>query len=183
MAKNSLVVCYSWGGNTKAVAEYIADKIGADLLELKVKNPYPADYDACVSQVGQDGKSYEPELSIQIPDLAAYAYDVVFAGSPCWWGTIANPMRTFLRQNDFAGKTVIPFMTHGTSGLHVQDVKKLCPDSYVLRGCGIFNQYQVSTKINTPANMGNYKKEIDRWLKELRPVLSAKGAEKSYGSV
>ncbi len=166
MAKNILVAYYSWGENTKAVAEYIADKIGAELLELKVKKPYPVDYDACVSQVGRDGKNYEPELSVQIPDLAAY--DVVFAGSPCWWGTIANPMRTFLHQNNFAGKTVIPFMTHGTSGLRIQDVKKLCPDSNVLRGCGIFNQYQVSTKINTPANMGNYKIEIDRWLKELR---------------
>lgn len=44
---------------------------GADLLELKVKKPYPVDYDACVSQVGRDGKNYEPELSVQIPDLAA----------------------------------------------------------------------------------------------------------------
>ena len=165
MAKNRLVAYYSWGGNTKAAAEYIADKAGAELLELNVKKPYSADDYACFSQVGRDGKNCEPELSTRIPDLAPY--DVIFVGSPCWWGTIANPLRTFLHQNDLAGKRVVPFMTHGTSGLHVQDVKKLCPDSKVLPGCGILNQYQVSTKVNTPANMGDYKAEIDRWLKEL----------------
>lgn len=81
-----------------------------------------------------------------------------------WWGTIANPVRTFLHQNDFSGKTVVPFMTHGTSGLHVQDVTKLCPGAKVLNGHGIFNSYQVSTKKNAPENMENYQADIDRWL-------------------
>ncbi len=166
MAKHILVAYYSWGGNTKAVAEDIADTLGADLLELKVKEPYPTDYDTCVRQAGQAGKYAEPELSLQLPDLRNY--EVIFAGSPCWWGTIANPLRTFLHQNDFSGKTVIPFMTHGTSGLHVQDVKKLCPQAKVLSGYGIFNQYQVTTKTNTPANMGNYQTALKQWLNELQ---------------
>lgn len=157
-----LVAYYSWGGNTKAVAEYLAQKISADLLELKVKEAYSADYNTCVRQVGKAGKKFEPALTTQIPDMSAYT--TIFAGSPCWWGTIANPLRTFLHQNDFAGKTVIPFMTHGTSGLHVQDVKALCPNATVLDGYGIFNKYQVSTTIDTPENMGDYKAEIDRWL-------------------
>lgn len=161
----SLVVYYSWGNNTKAVAEYISQKLDADILELNPREAYPTDYDACVSKVGRDGKNFEPELSTEVPDLLSY--DVIFAGSPCWWGTIANPLRTFLHQNDFTGKTVIPFMTHGTSGLHVQDIKKLCPGAVVLKGHGIFNRYQVSTKKNTPDNMGNYMADIDQWLNEI----------------
>ena len=139
-----LVVYYSWGNNTKAVAEYISQRLDADLLELKPKEAYPTDYNACVSKVGRDGKNFEPELSTAIPDLSSY--DTIFAGSPCWWGTIANPLRTFLHQNDFSGKTIVPFMTHGTSGLHVQDVEKLCPGAKIRKGHGIFNTYQVTTK-------------------------------------
>lgn len=163
--RNRLVVYYSWGNNTKAVAEYLSQRLGADLLELKPKEAYPTDYDACVRKVGRDGAAYEPELEGEKPDLSSY--DVVFVGSPCWWGTIANPVRTFLHQNDFSGKTVVPFMTHGTSGLHVQDVAKLCPGAKVLNGHGIFNSYQVSTKKNAPENMGNYQADIDRWLRKI----------------
>ena len=159
---NYLVAYYSWGGNTKAVAEYLAGKLGADLLELIPEKPYPVGYDACVRQVGRDGSG---SLSTQIPDLSDY--DTVFVGSPCWWGTIANPLRTFLHQNDFTGKTVIPFMTHGTSGLHVRDVARLCPRAEVREGHGIFNCYQVSTIRNTPDNMGDYRKDIDQWLQKL----------------
>lgn len=58
-----LVVYYSWGGNTKAVAEYIADQTGSDLLELIPSEAYPIDYDACVDEVNRRGRSFEPELS------------------------------------------------------------------------------------------------------------------------
>ncbi|MFR1476741.1 MAG: flavodoxin family protein [Hydrogeniiclostridium mannosilyticum] len=84
---------------------------------------------------------------------------MIFVGSPCWWGR-SNPLRTFLHQNDLAGKRVVPFMTHGTSGLHVQDVKS----SARMRD---FESISGFHKVNTPANMGDYKAEIDRWLKEL----------------
>lgn len=160
-----LVAFYSWGSNTKVVAEYIAEKTGADLLELKVRDEYPSDYDVCVSKVGHDGRNYEPELSVAIPDLSTY--QTVFAGSPCWWGSIANPLRTFLHQNDFTEKSVIPFMTHGTSGLHMQDVKNLCSGAQILKGLGIFNKYQVMTKVNTPKNMGVWQKDVDQWLSGL----------------
>ncbi len=157
-----LVVYYSWGNNTKAAAEYLQQKLGADILQVQPKKPYPPDYNACVREVGRAGKEFEPELIDNIPDLSEY--DVFFIGSPCWWGTIANPVRTFLHQNDFAGKTIVPFMTHGTSGLHVGDIKILCPEARVHDGLGIFNSYQVSTKKNTPDNMGDYRSDIDRWL-------------------
>lgn len=158
----TLVVYYSWGNNTKTVAEYIAEKTGADILELKVKDNYPENYNACVAKVGKLGKKNEPELTTEIPDLSQY--EAYFVGSPCWWGTIANPLRTFLHQNDLTGKTIFPFMTHGTSGMNIQDIPKLCPDSKIMRGLSIYNQYQVSTNINTPDNMEDYQRKTDEWL-------------------
>ena len=159
---DKLVVFYSWGDNTKAVAEYISEKTGADIFELKVKDAYPSDYDACVNKVGRDGKQYEPVLVNESIDIKNNK--MIFAGSPCWWGTIANPLRTFLHSYDFAGKIIAPFMTHGTSGLHVQDIKKLCPEARVQSGLGIYNKYQVSTSINSVSNMGDYKSQVDVWL-------------------
>ena len=77
------------------------------------------------------------------------------------------PLYSFFDEYDFSGKTIVPFMTHGTSGLHVQDVEKLCPGAKIRKGHGIFNTYQVTTKKNTPDNMGDYKADINQWLKEM----------------
>lgn len=163
--KKILVAYYSWGGNTKAVGEYIAQRLGADVCQIETVNAYPTDYDACVEEVGKQGKFYEPELKPAQINIADY--DVVFVGTPCWWGTISNPLRSFLHQHSFKGKTVIPFMTNGTSGNRLQNVKELCAGAIVLDGLSIYNRYQVETKTNTPDNMGNWKEAVDNWLEKM----------------
>lgn len=80
--KKILVAYYSWGGNTKAVGEYIAQRLGADVCQIETVNAYPTDYDACVEEVGKQGKFYEPELKPAQINIADY--DVVFVGTPCW---------------------------------------------------------------------------------------------------
>lgn len=62
-------------------------------------------------------------------------------------------------------------MTHGTSGLHVQDIKSLCPESKVPEGLGIYNKYQVSTTVNSASNMGDYKLQVDAWLRKIAEYL------------
>ncbi len=161
--KKILVAYYSWGGNTKAVGDYIAQKLGADVLQIQPVQAYSTDYDAIVKEVGKQGKEYEPELKPIQTDIAAY--DVIFVGTPCWWGNISNPLRSFLNQYSFKGKTVIPFMTNGTSGKRLQDVEKLCTGANVLDGLSIYNRYQAETKNNTSDNMGNWKEKVDEWLK------------------
>ena len=160
--KKVLVVYYSWGGNTKAVGDYIADKLGADVYQIETLTAYPTDYDTCVKKVGIQGRKYEPELKQTTVNVSDY--DIVFIGSPCWWGTIANPVRTFINGNSFEGKTVIPFMTNGTSGNRLQEVKGLCKGATVLDGLSIYNCYQVETKENTADNMGDWKAAVDEWL-------------------
>ncbi|MDO4554092.1 MAG: flavodoxin [Lachnospiraceae bacterium] len=163
--KKNLVVFYSWGENTKAVAEYIAKKTDADIVELKVKDEYPMDYQECIRRVRSEGRTYEAELRNEMPDLTNY--QTIFVGSPCWWGTIASAMRTFLKENEFKGKTVAPFMTHGTSGLCIQELKSLCSGADITEGLSIFNEYQVSTTKNDVKNMGNYEVQTDKWLKRI----------------
>lgn len=67
-----------------------------------------------------------------------------------------------------AGDIIIKSMMGGylvyLNGLHVQDIKKLCPEARVQSGLGIYNKYQVSTTVNSVSNMGDYKSQVDVWL-------------------
>ncbi|MBS1368376.1 MAG: cupin domain-containing protein [Lentisphaeria bacterium] len=128
-----LIACYSWGGNTRAAAEMIQQATGGTLFEIKPVKPYPSDYRKCTEVARADiSAGIRPELAAKIDDIAKY--DVIFVGSPNWWGTMAPPVATFLTAHDLKGKTVIPFFTHGGGGMQrcETDVRKLCPESNVL---------------------------------------------------
>lgn len=45
------------------------------------------------------------------------SYDTILIGYPIWWGIAAWPVNTFVKANNFEGKTVIPFCTSSSSGL------------------------------------------------------------------
>lgn len=129
-----LVAYYSYSGNTRHAAEQIQKATGGDLFEIKPVKAYPADYNACVNQAKKEiNAGFRPELAENVKELAKY--EVIFVGSPNWWGTMAPPVATFLTQNKVAGKTIVPFFTHGGGGMQrcESDVRKLCPKSTVLK--------------------------------------------------
>ncbi|WP_300163860.1 flavodoxin [Solidesulfovibrio sp.] len=136
--KKILVVYYSRTGNTREVADRIHQFVGGDLVAMETVNPYPGDYRETTRQAKRELESgYRPPIKTKIPDLASY--DMVFLGSPNWWGTIAMPVMTFLSENDLSGKTIAPFMTHGGSALGRSraDIEGLCPKATVLDGLAI----------------------------------------------
>ena len=119
---NVLVVYYSATGNTEAVANYIADATGGDLFELEPVEPYTDDdlnyndENSRVSQEYADESLRDVELvSIEVENWSSY--DIVFIGYPIWWGIAAWPVDSFVENNDFTGKTVIPFATSASSGI------------------------------------------------------------------
>ena len=115
-SKKVLVAYFSHSGNTREVARQIGEATGGDLFEIVPATPYPAEYQAVVDQGKKEiAAGVRPALKNPVGDLSQY--DVIFVGSPCWWATIAPPVATFLTSCDFAGKTVIPFMTHEGSGM------------------------------------------------------------------
>lgn len=119
-AGNVLVAYFSATGNTEAVANAIADRLGTDVWGIEAAQPYTeADLnysdDASRTSVERaDGTN--PELAQVTPDGWA-DYDTVLLGYPIWWGEAAWPLRTFVAGNDFAGKTVVPFCTSASSGI------------------------------------------------------------------
>ena len=119
-AGSVLVAYFSATGNTEAVANAIADRLGTDVWGIEAAQPYTeADLnysdDASRTSVERaDGTN--PELAQVTPDGWA-DYDTVLLGYPIWWGEAAWPLRTFVTGNDFAGKAVVPFCTSGSSGI------------------------------------------------------------------
>lgn len=117
-----LVVYYSASGNTKSVAQTIADEIGGDLFELVPSDVYTsADLDwtdkgSRVNKEHDDIDLRDIELEYNTVDNWD-SYDTVFIGYPIWWGIAAWPVNSFVQLNDFSGKTVIPFATSTSSGL------------------------------------------------------------------
>jgi len=113
------VVYFSWSGNTRFAAETIAKKADADVFEIKAEKPYNGDFQKCCDEAKPEcyGKKLRPIKPIEGLDLAKY--DLVFVGSPNWWGTMAPPVRTWVSQSKEAlkGKKVCLFQTHGGGGM------------------------------------------------------------------
>lgn len=118
----TLVVYFSATGNTKAAAEAIAAATDGDLLELEPAEPYTSadlDYNNADSRVSRehDDESLR-DVALKTTTVANWAdYDTVYIGYPIWWGIAAWPVDTFVKANDFTGKTVIPFCTSGSSDI------------------------------------------------------------------
>ena len=118
----TLVVYYSASGNTAAVAGYIADALGADTFELVPETPYSSDDLNWTVNGSRVNREHDDE---SLRDIALVAdsvdnwdeYDTVFIGYPIWWAIAAWPVNNFVKNNDFTGKTVIPFCTSSSSGL------------------------------------------------------------------
>lgn len=118
----TLVVYYSASGNTERVAKDIAEAAGADLFEIVPTEVYTSDDldwtnpDSRVSREHDDESLRDvPLITTEVPDWDSY--DTVFIGYPIWWGIAAWPVDTFVKNNDFTGKTVIPFATSTSSGM------------------------------------------------------------------
>ena len=130
----SMVVYYTWSGRTRAMAELIAAQTGAELLEIQPEIPYTSDYHAVVEQVKKEIREAAP-CPIRAAACDPAQYDVFYLGTPIWWGTLATPLATFLREKNLAGKIVMPFSTHGGGGKgHAdRDIQKLCAGADVRR--------------------------------------------------
>jgi len=154
-APKALVLYYSQTSNTKAVAQEIATRLGADMEEIVAVNPYDGDFQATIERSMQEREQgITPEIQPIKADIAEY--EVVFIGYPIWFGTYAPPVATFLNQVDLGGKKVVPFCTFGSGGLDssMRDLVAAEPDAKVLPGYGV-----------RAARLEAMPKEIDQFLK------------------
>lgn len=137
-AQKILVLYYSQTGNTKAVAEEIANRLGADIEEIVAVNPYDNDFQATIDRCKQEKEQgVLPDINPVKADISKY--DVVFIGYPVWFGTYAPPVTAFLSKVDLSGKKIVPFCTFGSGGLEssVKDMDAAQPKAEILPGYGV----------------------------------------------
>ena len=155
-SQKSLVLYYSETGTTKAVAEELQKQIGADIEAVEAVEAYSGNFQETIQRSGRERESGQsPAIQPLKSDLADY--DVIFLGYPIWFGTYAMPIVTLVKEQDFAGKTIVPFCTFGSGGLNTSsaDLVKALPKAKVVKGYGV-----------RTARVAAAAKELDRFLKE-----------------
>lgn len=157
MDKKVLVVYFSFSGNTKFVAQKIQNKTGADIFEIKTIKKYPNSYNETVEIAKEEiQKNIPVEIEGKI-DITPY--DVIFIGTPAWWYTMAPAVKTFILNNNFEGKTIVPFVTHGGGGGY--RIKEEMQE--YAKNASVKNALVVAGRGNF-----NLDKEIDNWLSNIK---------------
>jgi flavodoxin len=152
----SLVVYFSWSGNTRSVAEEIQRQTGAEIFEIVPETPYTDNYNTLLGVAQQEQRNnIRPAISGSISNFSDY--DVVFLGFPNWWADMPMVVYTFLDDYDLSGKTIAPFVTSGGSGFSgaINAIKSLEPDSDVVDGLHIRD-----------GNAANPASAVEGWLSE-----------------
>lgn len=152
-----LIAYFSLSGNTRLIAQDIQGMIGGDLFEIKAERAYGPDFDSAVEQAREELRiNARPKLTAKVENMRDY--DVIFVGFPNWVGTMPMAVFSFLEQYDFSGKTLIPFCTHGTSGVSdtITDFKRLNPQATILEYIDFFRNDVRDAEI-----------PLQNWLKKL----------------
>lgn len=121
---NALVAYFSATGNTREVAEKIAENVGAYVFEIEAQDPYTSediDYsiEDCRANIEQHDDTARPEIANTVENMEDY--DLVFLGYPIWWGDAPKIVYTFMESYDFSDKTIVPFCTSGGSGISTSE--------------------------------------------------------------
>lgn len=125
-------------GNAGLLASWVADAAKADTYDVQVAKAYPTDYDDTAKQAKQEAEdNARPELAGENLDLSKY--DTIYIVFPNWWGNMPMAMESFFDKYDFAGKTIIPVITHGGSGWSdsLDTMKKLEPNATIKDGLDV----------------------------------------------
>lgn len=128
MQVNILIAFYSQSGNTRRIAELIAQQTAGTLYEITPEIPYKSLYLGGGQRIKSEREMGTlPALNMPLPDVSKY--DTFFLGTPNWGNSLSHPVLAFMEQCDLSGKRIFPFCTHGGGGSgHIEmDLRKLCP--------------------------------------------------------
>lgn len=124
----SLVVYFSWSGNTENIAKSIQSQTDSDIFEIMPETAYSDDYNTVLDLAQEEQRNNaRPAISGSIENIDQY--DVIYVSYPNWWYVAPTIINTFVESYDFSGKTIVLFATSGGSGMGrtVEVLKPLCP--------------------------------------------------------
>lgn len=146
-------------GNTQYLAETIQEQVNADIFRIEPETPYPTDHKELVELASKEQEEQaRPALKEAVAALDEY--DTIFLGYPNWWGDMPMILYSFLENTNLAGKTIVPFNTHGGSGFSdtIQSIMEEEPEATVIE-----EGYSVSRD-----EAAESKGAIIEWLNDLK---------------
>ena len=145
-----LVAYFSVTGNTRPVAEKVAEVTGGDLFEIVPAQPYTAadlNYNTdCRANAEQNDPDARPAISSTVENMERY--DAVLIGYPIWWGRAPKIIHTFLETYDLSGKTIATFCTSGGSPHEDATLRDYEPNAAWLEGRRFSGMSQVEDWVN-----------------------------------
>lgn len=149
-------------GSTQFIAQLIQKQTHGDLFRIETTSPYPRQHDALLRTAEKEQQTNaRPALKTPLPDLSDY--DTIYVGYPIWWYTMPMVIYSLFEQNDFAGKTVIPFTTHGGSRLadSLREIARRQPQARVVTRALAVSRNEVSGP-DIPA-------QVEQWVTHVQP--------------
>ena len=150
---NILIVYYSYTGTTKRVAEHLQKLTNGDLYDIQPETKYSEDSNICTARLMAERASNNmPKLMGELPNISKY--DLIIVGTPVWNGDFANPVMTYVQENNFEEKKVAPFWTYiNDDGKTYQTCKELAKNGDILDGLPIssanrYNDTQLDNLLN-----------------------------------
>ena len=154
----TLVAYFSASGVTRGVATQLAEVAGADLYEIVPEQIYTdadLDWRDSLSRSSVEMKDKTSRPAIKKTELKIDDYDTIYVGFPIWWYTCPTIINTFMETYDFAGKTVIPFATSGSS-----PIEQACSD---LKSAYPKANWKEGRLLNNAT-----KEQLEDWVKSLQ---------------
>ncbi len=141
-------------GNAQLLAEMAQETTGGDLFFIETVEKYPAEYRGTTDQAKtEQNDDARPGLSSHVENMDVY--DTIVLIYPNWWGTLPQPVVTFLEEYDFSGKTILPLCTHEGSkmGRSESDIASICPEAQLLDGLSVRG-----------SDAGSAQTEVEEWI-------------------
>lgn len=149
-------------GSTQFVAQLIQKQTDGDLFRIETATPYPRQHDALLRVAEKEQQTNaRPSLKTPLSDLSNY--DTIYVGYPIWWYTMPMVIYSLFEQNDFAGKTVIPFTTHGGSRLadSLRQIARMQPQARLVTRALSISRNDISGP-DVPT-------QVEQWVKQVQP--------------
>ena len=140
-------------GNTEIIAEYIKDITGADIFKVEPLEEYSKDYMECIEEAKVRTRNKVAPIKGNVPDLSSY--EVIYVGSPVYWGGMPEELFTALKGVDYSGKIIRPFVTHEGSGLSSipNQLRDICNGAVVTSGLAI-----------TGSQVKESRSKVEEWI-------------------
>lgn len=141
-------------GNAEYLARMAQEATGGDLFLIQTEETYPSDYRETTNVASvEQADNARPALTSHVENMDQY--DTIVLIYPNWWGTLPQPLFTFLEEYDFSGKTILPLCTHEGSrmGSSERAIAEICPDAILLDGLAVRG-----------ANASSAQSDVETWI-------------------